>query len=320
MKKSPPSLLLWLDEAAEIEATLASQISPGALRIVRAKAGSMPRAETLAEVEIVFAWDLPQGVIWNMPRLRWIQAATGGVDNWIRRADLDSRITLTCARGVHRVQMPENILAALFHVTKSFSECRAQQNRHEWKRLTFDLLAGKTLGIVGLGAIGAELARKAAALEMRVIGVRKGQGPVPFVDEIYRLDQIEEFLSKCDYVVLLIPVTPETNNLMDARRLTAMKRGAWLLNFARGEHVVDLDLVDAVRRKVISGAVLDAFREEPLPSNHPFWDEERIFVLPHLGGRHPQKARVLAELLAANIRRYLAGEQLHGVVDPAIGY
>jgi len=320
MTTTAPTLLLWLDEAAEIEQTLAAHIAPGALHIVRAKAGEMPPAEILAAADIVFAWDIPAGVISRMPRLRWIQAATGGVDNWIGREDLESRVMLTCARGVHRVQMPENILGALFHVTKAFPECHAQQRRHEWKRLTFDLLAGKTLGIVGLGAIGSELARKAAALEMRVIGARKSPGPVPFVEQVYGLDQIESLLGESDYVVLLIPVTPETNDLMNARRLAAMKPGAWLLNFARGEHVVDADLIEAVRKRAIAGAVLDAFRQEPLPVDHPFWDEDRILLLPHVGGRHPQKARVLGELLAVNIERYLAGEKPQGIVDPAAGY
>ncbi len=320
MTTSAPTLLLWLDEAVDIEQTLSAHIRPGALRVVRAKADTMPDAETLAATDIVFAWDMPPGVIAKMPRLRWIQAATGGVDNWVRRDDLEPRVTLTCARGVHRVQMPENILGALFHVTKAFPECRQQQDRHEWKRLTFDLLAGKTLGIVGLGAIGTELARKASALEMRVIGARKTPKSVPFVDEVYGFDRLDQLLQQSDYVVLLIPVTPETDNLMNAQRFATMKPGAWLLNFARGEHVVDADLIRAVRAGTIAGAVLDAFRQEPLPADHPFWDEDRILLLPHVGGRHPQKARVLGELLACNIERYLAGEKLQGIVDPAAGY
>jgi glyoxylate/hydroxypyruvate reductase A len=320
MTTSVPTLLLWLDEAVEIEHALAEHIPAGALRILRAKAGDMPSPDALATADIVFAWDMPSGAISGMPRLKWIQAATGGVENWTKRGDLVPGVTLTCARGVHRVQMPENILGALFHVTKSFPECRAQQERHDWKRLTFDLLAGKTLGIVGLGAIGSELARKAAALEMRVVGARKTPGPVPAVEHVYGLDEIEILLGQSDYVVLLIPVTPDTNNLMNAHRLAAMKPGAWLLNFARGEHVVDADLIRALRKGIIAGAVLDAFREEPLPAAHPFWDEDRILLLPHVGGRHPQKAQVLGEMLAGNVKRYLAGEPLQGVVDPATGY
>ena len=118
----------------------------------------------------------------------------------------------------------------------------------------------------------------------------------------------------------ILPSTVETENSINASRLKAMKPSAWLLNFARGALIVDADLIAAVKAKTIAGAVLDVFREEPLPTTHPFWQTEGILVLPHLGGGHPDRTAAVAELFAENTRRLLAGEALKGVVDRAAGY
>jgi glyoxylate/hydroxypyruvate reductase len=179
---------------------------------------------------------------------------------------------------------------------------------------------GKTLGILGLGAVGCELARKAAALEMRVIGTKRTPQPVPHVEQVYGPDDVDTVLGTSDFVVLLLPVTPATENIMDARRLSAMKRSAWLLNFGRGDLIVDEDLTAAVRQKTIAGAVLDVFREEPLPATHPFWRTEGILVLPHIGGGHPLRGTLVADIFAANARAFLAGEPLSTAVDRRRGY
>ena len=122
-------------------------------------------------------------------------------------------------------------------------------------------LAGKTLGILGLGAIGQELARKAAALEMRVIGTKRTPKPLAHVDKVYAPEDTDEVLGASDFVALLLPSTPETENFINANRLRAMKPTAWLLNFGRGALIVDDDLIAAVKAKTIAGAVLDVFRE-----------------------------------------------------------
>jgi phosphoglycerate dehydrogenase-like enzyme len=181
-------------------------------------------------------------------------------------------------------------------------------------------IAGKTLGILGLGAIGQELARKAAALELKVIGTKRTVEPVAHVDKVYAPGEIDQVLGQSDYVVLLLPVTGATNNLMNKERLARMKPNAWLLNFGRGHLIVDDDLIAAVQAKAIAGAILDVFRTEPLPSDHPFWKTEGILVLPHIGGGHPTRDRMVAELFTENAKRFLAGEPLKEVVDRARGY
>jgi phosphoglycerate dehydrogenase-like enzyme len=194
------------------------------------------------------------------------------------------------------------------------------QRESRWTKRMSVPLAGKTLGILGLGAVGQELARKATALEMRVIGTKRTPVPLPHVEWVYSQEQTDEVLGASDFVVLLLPTTPETENFIDTKRLRAMKPTAWLLNFARGALIVDADLIAAVQSKTIAGAVLDVFREEPLPATHPFWKTEGILVLPHLGGGHPQRGAAVADIFADNARRFLAGEPLNAVVDRARGY
>lgn len=272
-----------------------------------------------ARTEVLMGWR-PGSYLRKMPRLRWIQAMTAGIDPWLASADLSHDVTLCCARGTHRISMPENILGAIFHLTKPYMSIALAQQESRWTKQQSVPLAGKTLGILGLGAIGQELARKAAALEMRVIGTKRTPAALPHVDRVYGQEETEEVLAASDFVVLLLPSTPETENLVDAKWLRPMKPTAWLLNFARGALIVDDDLIEAVKSKRIAGAVLDVFRQEPLPATHPFWRSERIMVLPHLGGGHPERGAAVADLFVDNAKRFLAGEPLNAVVDRARGY
>ena len=313
-------VLLWLNEAeiyrqALVRAGLGSELDIQALRF-----DQQPSAEQLACTEFMLARQAPPGLLANMPRLRWIQAITAGVEGWTCLADLRPDIALTCARGTHRVQMPENILGALFHLTKPYSQATLDQRERRWTRRVSELLAGKTLGILGLGEIGRELAAKAEALELRVIGTRRTPNPVPHVDKVYAPEATDEVLAQSDFVLLLLPLTPETEDFMNARRFKAMRPSAYLLNFGRGGTVVDADLVEAVQTKTIAGAVLDVYRKEPLPVEHPFWTTAGITVLPHIGGLEAHRDQIVAALFADNARRFLAGDALRELVDRSRGY
>jgi phosphoglycerate dehydrogenase-like enzyme len=255
-----------------------------------------------------------------MPKLRWIQAMTAGVEGWLALPDLPARVVLTCARGTHREAMPENIIGALLFVAKPYAAAVENQKQRKWVHNTAQPLTGKTLGILGLGAIGRDVARIAAALGLRVIGTRRRPEPVAHVAEVLPPGRTPEVLRQSDFVLLLLPATPQTENLIDAERLAMMKPGAWLLNFGRGHLIRDDDLVAAVKAKRIAGAVLDVYRQEPLPAEHPFWSTEGIIVLPHIGGPHPQRDRFVARLFAENLARFLDGKPLEEVVDREAGY
>ncbi len=317
-----PTVVVWHDHWATYKAEFQRRGLLEKITFHGVLASTDPSVQLLAVADTLLASSsIPDGTLRAMPKLGWIQTLTVGVDDWLKRRDLRNDVTIVCARGVHRIQMPENILGALFFAAKPFEQGRRRQNQRHWDiELVSQPLAGKTLGIVGLGAIGQELARKASLLEMRVLGVNKSGRPVANVDRVYRLDDIDAVLSQCDYVVLVIPATTETNNLIDSGRLHAMKPGAWIMNFARGEIIVDADLISAIKEGHIAGAVLDAFRIEPLPTDHQFWSEENILVLPHMGGKHPQRNAIVADIYAANIERSLRNEPWPDAVDRARGY
>ena len=312
--------LLWLNEADIYRRALARAGFGDRLVIEALRFDQQPSSEQLARTELMLARQAPPGLLAKMPRLRWIQAITAGVEGWVSLPDLRPDIALTCARGTHRVQMPENILGALFHLTKPYTQATLDQRDRRWVKRISEPLAGKTLGILGLGAIGQELAKKAQALELRVIGTRRSPEPLPHVDRVYPPDAMDEVLTQSDFALLLLPLTPETEDIMNARRFRAMRSTAYLLNFGRGALVVDADLVDAVRSKTIAGAVLDVYRKEPLPADHAFWVTEGITVLPHIGGLDVHRDEIVATLFADNMGRFLAGEPLVALVDRSRGY
>ncbi len=315
-----PLFLLWTDGAEAYRKAITAAGLDQRIRLEELPRNTTPSTAQLQEAEAMLTWGPPAGTLAQMPKLRWAQALTAGVEHWLARTDLSPSLTLTCARGTHRVQMPENILGALFHITKPYAAIVGDNAASTWTRRVSSTLAGQTLGILGLGAIGQELARKAAALEMRVIGTRRATGALAHVERVYAPEETDEVLAQSDFVVLLLPATPETENIINATRLARMKKTAWLLNFGRGALVDDAALVAAAKSGTIAGAILDVFRQEPLPKDDPFWGTENILVLPHIGGLHPARDSMVAALLVENLRRFLDGAPLKEVVDRKAGY
>jgi phosphoglycerate dehydrogenase-like enzyme len=313
-------VLLWTDKTAPYLDAIEAAGLAGRVAVETLPRKDKPSAEQLARTEALMAGAVPAGVLPSMPKLRWAQAMSAGVDGWLSLPDLPAALTLTCARGTHTESMPENIIGALFHVAKPFRTVAGYQKQSTWVSTIAPPIYGKTLGILGLGAIGGEVARIAAALGMRVIGTKRRVAPMPHVAEVLAADRTDEVLAQSDFVLLLLPATPETENFIDAGRLEQMKPSAWLLNFGRGQIVKDDDLIAAVKDRKIAGALLDVFRQEPLPSTDPFWTTEGIIVLPHIGGPHPERDRFVARLFVDNLGRFLDGAPLKEVVDRTAGY
>ena len=313
-------VLLWTDSpAAYLEAVKAAGLDDR-VAIDTLPRKDKPSTDQLARTEALMAGGVPAGLLPSMPKLRWAQAMSAGVEGWMALPDLPQALTLTCARGTHTESMPENIMAALFYAAKPVRIAVENQKSAKWVNTVPQPLTGKTLGILGLGVIGQEVARLASAFGMRVIGTKRRPGSVPNVAEILPPERTDEVLAQSDYVLLLLPATKETDNFINAARLAKVKPTAWLINFGRGHTIVDADLIAAAKDKKIAGAVLDVFRQEPLPSDHPFWKAEGVVVLPHIGGPHPQRDRFVARLFVENLERFLDGAPLKEVVDRAAGY
>jgi phosphoglycerate dehydrogenase-like enzyme len=313
-------VLLWTDSAAVYRDSIESAGLAGRVEVDSLPRKEKPSAAQLAETEVLLAMSVPPRLLPAMPKLRWIQAMTAGVEGWLALPDLPERVALTCARGTHRESMPENIIGALLFVAKPYAAAVENQKHRRWVQSVAQPLTGKTLGILGLGAIGRDVARIAAALGIRVIGTRRRPEPMSDVAEVLPPERTPEVLAQSDFVLLLLPATPQTENFIDAERLGMMKPTAWLLNFGRGHLIKDDDLIAAVKAKRIAGAILDVYRQEPLPAEHPFWNTEGIVVLPHIGGPHPRRDAIVARLFVANLARFLDGKRLEEVVDRRAGY
>jgi phosphoglycerate dehydrogenase-like enzyme len=314
------NVLLWTDAPAPYLDAIKAAGLADRVKIETLPRKEQPSAGQRAHIEALMAYDAPPGLLPAMPKLRWAQAMTAGVEQWLSLPDLPAGLTLTCARGTHEESMPENIMGALFYVAKPYAMAVENQKQGKWVRAVPQPLTGKTLGILGLGVISQHVARIATALRMRVIGTRRHPAPMENIAEVLPPERTRDVLAQSDFVLLLLPATPDTDSFMNAERLGWMKPAAWLLNFGRGHLIHDADLVAAVKAKKIAGAVLDVFRQEPLPAEQPFWTTEGIIVLPHIGGPHPQRDKFVARLFVDNLGRFLDGKPQREVVDRRWGY
>jgi phosphoglycerate dehydrogenase-like enzyme len=285
--------------------------------------------EEIADAEIVIAWSLRPEQFEAARKLRWIHSPAAAVHQLLFVELVRSDVILTNAREVHGPVVAEHAIALMFALAKKIPQAVRLQQKHLWGQVTMwnsqprpRELAGATLGLVGLGSIGREVAKRAAALGMRVIAVRDNpeKGSVPGVDQVYASSELETLLQQSDYVVLAVPVTPATRGLINAVTLSKMKPDACLINVGRGQLVDEPALTSALLARQIAGAALDVFVEEPLPPDSPLWDLDDLLITPHTAGLTEKLWMRHYELFSANLLRYLAGEPLLGLVDKISGY
>ncbi len=252
-------------------------------------------------------------------KLRWVQTSGAGLERYIFPELADSDIILTNMAGIYGDQIADHVIAFVLTFARGMHIYIRNQMAHRWQTgAPFLHLADQTLGVVGLGGIGKEVARRGHALGMHVLAVdAKPQAKPDYIATLWSSDRLDELLAQSDFVVLCVPHTPETAKLITLPRLQQMKSTAYLINISRGI-VVDLaDLTTALQTGVIGGAGLDVFEVEPLPADHPLWDMENVLITPHMasGNDSPHIPTRRMALLCDNLRRYLAGEPLQNVVD-----
>lgn len=285
--------------------------------------------EEIKDAEIAIAWSLRPEQIKGAKKLRWIHSPAAAVHQLIFPELVHSDIVLTNAREVHGPVVAEHVIALIFGLAKQLPQAVRLQQEHVWGQEQIwrgsprpREVSGATLGLIGVGSIGREVARRAAALGMRVIAVRENpqKGRPERVSEVFAPSQLDELLAQSDYVVLAAPLTSETRSLMNAARLAKMKAGACLINVGRGPLVEESALADALRHHRIGGAALDVFDKEPLPADSRLWDLENLLITPHTAGLTEKLWERHYSLICENLRRYLAGQPLTAVVDKRKGY
>ena len=286
-------------------------------------------AQQIRDSDAALAWSLRPEQFRAARKLRWIHSTAAAVHQLMFPELVESDVIVTNSRQVHGPVVAEQALALMFAVARKIPAAVRFQQQHVWGQEQMWLegpmtgeLQGATLGLIGLGSIGREIAKRAAALGMRVLAVREHpeRGGAEGVAAVYGTGQLGEVLAASDYVVLAAPVTASTHRLIDATRLAQMRPSACLVNVGRGVLVDEAALVQALGQKTIAAAALDVLEKEPLPPDSPLWDMENVLITPHTGSVAPRLWERQYALISENLRRFLAGEPLLGVVDKKKGY
>ncbi|MBI2328483.1 MAG: D-2-hydroxyacid dehydrogenase [Chloroflexi bacterium] len=279
--------------------------------------------DLLAEVEVILGGRFPPNIIARAPRLKWIQVMSAGVNRFLDSEMVASPVVITNVSGIHAVQISEFVLGLMLMFVKQSPLCFQLKQEKQWKRFTLSVLRSKTVGIVGLGHIGREVARLAKAFGMRVLATRrsvKRVGRARYVDIMLPQDQLRRLLRESDFVVLTLPLTPETDKFFGEEELRSMKSSAYLINIARGGLVDEEVLIRALDEHWIAGAGLDVFTTEPLPAGSRLWELPNVLLSPHISGSLEDNLERTTDIFLENLRRYLNGEKLFNVVDKKKGY
>jgi glyoxylate/hydroxypyruvate reductase len=274
----------------------------------------------LAAADILFDFDhthreeLPD----LAPNVRWVQATSAGIGQFVKRMGYDVRMPstiFTTASGVHAVPLAEFCLMSILNHYRGLAHLQACQREHHWERFATTDLPGKSVGIIGLGRIGGEVARLCAAFGMQVVGVKNTPAAVAHVDRIFAPDELHTMLPRVDVVVMIVPHTPHSEKMVGAAEFDAMKDGTFFINIGRGTTVDEAALIAALQSGKVGGAALDVFEEEPLPAGSPLWDMANVLICPHSASTSDRENERITELFCDNLRRYLAGVPLRNVLD-----
>jgi D-2-hydroxyacid dehydrogenase (NADP+) len=303
------TLLLYEPDSpsdAHVYAQGLSRELPPVRRIATSDVATAVAAAPEASVLMAKAHYVSAALVAAMPKLSWIQALTTGVDS-LQELELPPSVTITTARGIHGPQMSELALLYMMCLYRDMPRMMMNQRHAIWQRWGQRLLLGRTVVIVGVGSISETLAAHCKTFGLRVIGVTRRREVAGF-DELYPRERLREAAARADFLVLLMPYTPESHHMIDAAVLAALPNSAYVINIARGRVIDEAALIAALRTGGIAGAALDVFDTEPLPKTSPLWSFDNVIVTPRIGGMSDIYAEQILPLLLHNLRAFLAGD------------
>ena len=308
--------VLILSPDAEEYLPLLRALTESGARVQAAVSARQAREVYAGETVVLGQPDLVAASLEGMPQLRWVQSTWAGVAPLLGPQRRD--FLLTGIRGVFGPQMAEYVFGQLLAIELKLESRRERQRRREWWPAGSGVLQGRRLGIMGTGSIGRHIAVTGKAFGLRVTGYSRGGAPVDGFERVFAPGELAEFLAGPDYLVCVLPDTPETRRLLNEDRLRALSPDCVLVNVGRGSLIDEGALAAALRRGDLRGAVLDVFRDEPLPADSRLWDAPGLVLTAHVAAQ--SRPADIARSFLANYNRYLAGEPLHDLIDFQRGY
>ncbi|MFS0882120.1 D-2-hydroxyacid dehydrogenase [Metabacillus niabensis] len=276
--------------------------------------------DILAEADILFTYgeDLTASHIQAATKLKWIMVGSAGIEK-LPFDEIEKRgILVTNSKGVHAIPMAEYCLAMMLQVSRQSKALIENEKAHKWDRTVRMMeLYGKTVYILGAGAIGQETAKLAQAFSMKVLGMNQDGRPVEYFQEMYTYKELKETIKEADFVISVLPSTEQTKGLLNYELFKEMKREAVFINIGRGDVVNEKDLLKVLDEGLISHAVLDVFEHEPLDEHHPFWDMENVTITPHLSGITKNYLPRVMPIFEDNLERFRNGElsMMRNIID-----
>ena len=279
-------------------------------------------SESMASADVLVTWDLPTDTLGRVaPNLQWIHIIGAGVEHLCPMTWLPDGITVVNNRGTHAAKGGEFGLMSILMLHSRLPAIINNQETATWRSLFSGSIVDKTVVIIGMGHIGASIARRCKALDMNVIGINRHGRPVSGIDSVYTSNDLDSVLPTADFVALAAPLTVETRNLFDRQRQALTKPGAGIVNIGRSATMDYLALVENLQSGHFSGAILDVFDEEPLPENSCLWHTPNLIVTPHISADDGNTyVEMTLDLVFANLENHLQGKPLSNIVDPVLGY
>lgn len=280
-----------------------------------------------AKADIIFNWSgsrsLLREVFLISRSVRWIHSRSAGLERSLFPELIESKVLLTNGSGVFSPSLGEFSIAAMLYFAKDFRRMVRNQMAGVWEQFDITMISGQTLGIVGYGSIGRAVAARARALDMKVLGLTRSarrSNDDSLVDQVYEPGQLLEMLSRCDYIVVTVPLTGETRGLIAEREFRVMKKNAVLINIGRGPTIDEPAMIKALSEEKIKGAALDVFDQEPLPPGHPFYSMENVLLSPHCADHTRDWLDDAMRFFFSQLERFKQGKTLLNVVDKRLGY
>jgi|SRR6188768_3400714 len=283
------------------------------------------RPDWLSEADVLFTQRIAPERVAAAERLKWVQTFGAGVE-WLLTPSLQRRedLLITNARGIHAQPVAEHVFGLVLMFARQLHRAVRQQSARHWESAALQAgvsaLAGATLGIAGLGAIGRRIAQIGGAFGMRVIALKRTPVGASGVERVFGPSQLLPFLKEAEYVVNTLPLTEQTKNYFGTREFAAMRSDAVFINIGRGATVQTDALLRALQSGGIAGAALDVTDPEPLPSEHPLWTLDNVILTPHYAGTHPGYVQRASAIFLENLARFVAGNALTNVIDKHAGY